>query len=141
MTAILFEDIVAVVIAGLASQLDRRPESYTNGVTVARTDQASTPKLVTVAYGGGAGESDTLDTSLLTVTIADTSETVASDLARMVRALLTARGDGTFCDGRPITRITTSIGQLRLVDDPSRCRIRIVFEIRHRGTALTPVGP
>lgn len=141
MTAIIYDDIVAIAIAGLTTALGRRPEPYTNGVTVSRIDQTSTPKLVTVAYGGGTGESDTIDTSLLTVTIADTSETVASDLARMVRALLTTRGDGALSDGRPITRITTSIGQIRLIDDPSRCRIRIVFEVRHRGSALPPVGP
>lgn len=136
MTAIIYDDIVAVAVAKLQSLLDGRAESYTSGVVVSNRVVQSVARMVTVAYAGGPGELNTLDTTFLAANVYDSDEGDCIDLARLVRALITGRGAGTLCDGDPITYTDTNAGPTPIENGTDQFQVRLLFEVQHRGADL-----
>jgi hypothetical protein len=136
MSGVIFSDIVAEVISKLQTILDARTEPSSEGARVADAVVAGESPTVTVEFAGGPGDVDTIDITYLAINLRASDLATAVDLARLVRAVATGRGPGTLCDGDPITHTAVNSGP-RLVDnDPRTPQVRMVIEVRHRGTNL-----
>lgn len=136
MTALIFDDIVAVSVAKLQTLLDGRGESYTDGAEVSNRVIAGMPRMVTLEFAGGPGDLNTLDTTYLAANVYSPDEGDAIDLARMVRALITGRGSGTLCDGNPITYTALNVGPTPIENGTDQHQFRMLFQVQHRGVNL-----
>ena len=140
--AVIFPDTELWACQYLKPELDARPEAYTEAVYVGNVvPETRTDRMVIVRRDGGPRQSMVWETARLTVRVWGSSEQEATDLARMVGALLWAAPTG-----EPIIRVTQPTGPTP-VPDESRQPLRLqTFELLVRGTDLDqavvpPPGP
>jgi hypothetical protein len=129
-TAILFPDAELWATTALRAKLAGRPESYAAGVKVSNAVSNPRPsRLVQIRRDGGAADG-VFDNPRLTVNIFAPSEQDATDLARLVAALMwSLPGDGVC------VRMRQASGPSSVPDATPRRLMS--FEARTRGTKLT----
>lgn len=131
-----FPDVKAwAVDTYLPAQLAARPagETYADGVTVAGqwTDTALPNRLVTVRDDGGTRDGPVLKRSLLAVNVWAESWTVASDLSRLVVALLeSSPGSGD------VVSHEATYGPIEIVEAAEKPHFYFTVELKVRGSSL-----
>jgi hypothetical protein len=130
MSGVLFPDVELWATGYLRTELAGRAESYAASVYVSNAKPAANrPRTVVVRRDGGP-QQGTLDFPRLTVRVWADKEKEASDLARLVHALLMdARGDG------PVVSVSSISGPLGVADD-SQPQKYLSVELRTRGSNL-----
>jgi len=126
---VVFPDVELWATAHLRTALAARPEAYAADVYVSNVmPEVRRDRMVLVRRDGGP-TSRLRDTARLTVNVWGHTEQEATDLARLVGALLWAAPDGD-----PVIYITQPTGPTP-VADPSRQPLRLqTFELTVRGT-------
>lgn len=131
-TAILFPDVELWATTYLRAALNERDEDYVWNVYVSNAVPSSRrDRMVIVRRDGGL--SDGLrDNARLSVRVWAKKEQEATDLARLVQALLWAAPDGN-----PILSVVQQSGPTPIPDESKSALRYLVFEVATRGTALT----
>lgn len=131
-TAILFPDVELWATDFLRAALSERNEGYAWGVYVSNTvPKDRRDRMVIVRRDGGL--SDGLrDNARLSVRIWAKKEQDATDLARLVQALLWAAPDGN-----PVLSVNQQSGPTPVADESKQPLRFLVFEVATRGIALT----
>ena len=126
---VVFPDVEMWACGHLQEALAARSEPYAAGVYVGNT--VPTPRsdrMVVVRRDGGPRLDRTRDLAHLTVRVWGSSEQEATDLARLVGALLWAAPDG-----EPVIRVEQPTGPTPVADD-SRQPLRLqTFDLTVRG--------
>ena len=126
---VIFPDVELWAASYLRTALADRPEAYAAGVYVGNTVPETRQDRMVVIRRDGGPTSRLRDTARLTVNVWGQSDQEATDLARLVGALLWAAPDGD-----PVIYITQPTGPTP-VADPSRQPLRLqTFELTVRGT-------
>lgn len=130
LTAVTFPDVELWATAFLRSALAARSEPYAAGVFVGITvPDARSDRMVVVRRDGGPRLDQVRESARLTVRVWGRSDQEASDLARLVAALLWASPDGA-----PVVRVSQSSGPSAVPDvQPQRL---MVFDVLVRGSDL-----
>lgn len=117
----------------LREALAGRPEAYASDVVVATAVPTTRrPRMVVVRHDGGLRLDLVRELARLSVNVWGGTEQEATDLARLVSALLWSAPTGD-----PVLRITQPSGAAA-VPDPSGQPLRyLVFEVTTRGQQLT----
>jgi len=128
--AVVMPDAELWATTYIRTALAARPESYAAGVTVDNEKPTTTkPRIVTVRRDGGRQEG-LFDFPRLTVRVWADDEQEASDLARLVRALLmVAPGSG------PVVRVESTTGPQGVPGD-SQPQKFFTVDVKTRGSAL-----
>lgn len=134
--ALRFPDVELVLTGRMRTALAARGESYAQGVYVSNRvpDAASggrRDRMVIFRRDGGAA-SEVLDDARVSARVWATTEQDATDLARLVAALLWAMPNGT-----PIVSVDTESGPLPIADDSGQPLRYSVYRVRSRGEVLT----
>lgn len=127
---VVFPDVEMWACGYLRPALAARPEPYAEDVYVGNVVPATrTQRMVVVRRDGGPRLDRTRDSARLTVRVWGGSEQEATDLARLVAALLWAAPDGN-----PVIRVDQPTGPSPVADD-SRQPLRLqTFDLIVRGT-------
>lgn len=127
---IVFPDVELWACQYLQAELATRAEPYAADVYVGNTvPNTRTGRMVVVRRDGGPRLELVRETARLTVRVWGSSEQEATDLARLVAALLWAAPTG-----EPVIRVTQPTGPTPVADD-SRQPLRLsTFELLVRGT-------
>jgi hypothetical protein len=127
---VVFPDVELWACDHLRAALAGRPEPYAAGVHVSNVvPSPRTDRMVVVRRDGGPRLDHTRDLARLTVRVWGSSEQEATDLARLVAALLWAAPDG-----QPVIRVDQPTGPTPVADD-SRQPLRLqTFDLIVRGT-------
>lgn len=133
---IIYPDLVTVAIPKLQALLDPRDETYAQDVRVSNEVVAGVNRMVTLEHGGGGGVFDTIDGSFLRSNVYAADEGECSDLAALVRALMTARGASGMVDGDPIVFCDLNAGPNPVVNKTGKPQMYMLFQIRRRGAEL-----
>jgi len=102
-SGILWDDMEATTVAYLSRALGARTEPVTAGVRVSAAKTEGPDRQVVVRDDGGGPEGDVRATVRLGVNVWATTEDEASELARLVTALINA-----WPDGRPVVRASAT---------------------------------
>ena len=98
----IFDDVELWATAYLRSKLTARPEAYTTGVVVSNAVPTTRPtRLVTVRRDGGPKVNPLTEAARLGVNVWAATEADATNLARLVRAILSGAGVRVRCGGSP----------------------------------------
>jgi len=128
---VVFTDLEAWAVTYLGAQLAARAEPFTNGVTVDHVTPVPLPaRLVTVRDDGGPRGAVT-KTSSLAVNVWAATEEDASDLVRMVVALL----ERSAASGRVVGHVSTA-GPARVPEESGTPHWFASVDLVHRGTSL-----
>lgn len=130
--AVVFTDLEAWAVGYLATALAARAESFTEDVTVSnRVPDVIPARLVTVRDDGGSRSATVTKSSALGVNVWASSEEDASDLARMVVALLeNAGGDA------PVVGHSGTSGPVRVPEESGTPHWFASVDLVHRGASL-----
>lgn len=130
MTVVLFPDVELWACGYLRAALAGRSEPYASGVYVGNTVPATrTNRMVVVRRDGGPRLDVAREAARLTVRTWATTEQDATDLSRLVAALLWAAPTGD-----PVLRVDQLTGTSPVADD-SRQPLRLAtYEVIVRGT-------
>jgi len=130
--AVVFTDLEAWAVTYLVAALAARAESYASGVTVSnRVPEALPARLVTVRDDGGPRSPTVTKTSSLGVNVWASSAADATDLARLVVALLEqSAGSG------PVKGSTATSGPYRVPEQSGTPHWYASVDLVHRGTSL-----
>ncbi|HKY57663.1 MAG TPA: hypothetical protein VJL80_06470 [Aeromicrobium sp.] len=131
MTAIVFPDVELVVVEYLRAALAARPESFADAKVDIRVPSTVPPRLVWVRRDGGTRQEATREVARVSINIFAGTEADATDLARLVRALLWAAPDGD-----PILRVNDFSGPVAIPDESQRKRRFFGVEVHIRGENL-----
>lgn len=130
-TLVIFDDVEMLVTTYVRAALALRVEPYTTGVKVGVTVPNPRPtRLVTVRRDGGPRLDVVRESARIGVNVWAGTEQDASDLARLVRALLWA-----MPDGKPVTKVTELSGPSPVAED-SGARRYLTFELLVKGSEL-----
>lgn len=133
--AVLFPDVELWSSAYLRGRLTGRPESFAAGVFVGNSVPVTRrDRMVVVRRDGGSRVSPVLDAARLAVRVWGKSEQEATDLARLVRAVL---HDATSDEAGPVVRVMDQSGPSPVADESGQPLRYLVMEFLTRGTALT----
>ncbi|WP_345454857.1 hypothetical protein [Nocardioides marinquilinus] len=128
----LFPDVEAWAVTHLETALAARPESYASNVHVGTAvPEPRVDRMVVVRRDGG-GQTGIFDNARLSWRVWAGTEADASDLARLVGALLWAAPDGN-----PVVRVTHESGPSRVIDDSRQPQRLALTTIRTRGEQLS----
>jgi len=128
---VVFADLEAWAVTYLVAQLAARAEPFTSGVVVDHITPAPIPaRLVTVRDDGGPRGAVT-KTSSLAVNVWAATEADASDLVRMVVALL----ERAVATGPVVGHVSTS-GPARVPEESGTPHWFASVDLVHRGTSL-----
>lgn len=129
---LVFPDVELVLTAYLRGALAGRPESYAQDVYVSnRVPNPRRPRMVVVRRDGGAG-SGFRDVARVSFRVWAQNERAATDLARLVAALLRAAPDGD-----PIVRVSSQSGPTPVADESEQPLRYVVMDVHTRATNLT----
>lgn len=133
-TAVVFPDVELWATTYLRVALSVRPESYTSGVYVSNVVPAVRhDRMVIVRRDGGPRLDAVREAARLNVRVWAKTEQDATDLARIVGALLWAAPDGD-----PVLRVEQPTGPTPVADDSQQPLRLLTFEVVVRGTQLPP---
>lgn len=133
--AVVFPDVELWGAAYLRARLADRVESYAAGVFVGNAVPATRrDRMVVLRRDGGPRVSAVTDVARLAVRVWGKSEQEATDLARLVRALL---HDATSDDDGPVLRVNDQSGPSPVADESGQPLRFMVAELLVRGSALT----
>lgn len=131
-TAIVFPDVELWATTYLRSELATRPEAYAANVWVSNVVPATrSDRMAVVRRDGGPRLDATREAARLTVRVWGSTEQEATDLARLVGALLWAAPNGD-----PVLRVTQPTGPTPVPDDSHQPLRLLTFEVVVRGTEL-----
>ena len=126
---VIFPDVDLWATGYLRSALAARAEPYAAGVKVAVTVPATRPaRLVVVRRDGGPRLDVARETARLGVRVWAGTEQDATDLARLVAALLWAAPDGN-----PVLKVTQTSGPSPVPDSSGQPLRYLTFEVTTRG--------
>ena len=129
---VVFPDVELHFTTYLRTALAARAESYASGVNVARTAPATLPaRLVTIRRDGGPQLDQVRENARLTVNVWHDSQQGATDLARLVRALLWASPTGD-----PVLRVVMNSGPSQVPEDNGKPHLVMTFDAIVRGEDL-----
>lgn len=130
LTSVTFPDVELWATGFLRSALAARSEPYAAGVYVGITvPDVRSDRMVVVRRDGGPRLDQVREAARLTVRVWGRTDQEASDLARLVAALLWASPDGS-----PVVRVSQTSGPSAVPDvQPQRLT---VFDVIVRGTDL-----
>lgn len=129
--AVLLPDVELWATTYLRAAITARSETYTDDVFVSnRVPTERRDRMVIVRRDGGRAF-DIFDDARLSVRVWATTEQDATDLSRMVTALLWAAPDGA-----PVVSVTQESGPSPVPDDSGQHLRYSVYTIRTRGEAL-----
>jgi len=127
-----FPDVELWATTYLRAALAARPEPYAAGVKVGVAVPATrADRMVQVRRDGGPRLDATREAARLGVNVWGKTEQEATDLARLVRALL-----GGAADGKPVCRVTELSGPSPVADESGQPRRFLTFELVVRGSNL-----
>ena len=131
-TPVLFPDVELHFTAYLRSALAARAEPYASGVKVDRIAPTALPaRLVTIRRDGGSQLDQVRESARLTVNVWHETPQGATDLARLVRALLWASPTGS-----PVLRVELNSAPSVVPEENGRAHLVMVFDAWIRGTNL-----
>lgn len=131
-TPVVFPDVELWATAWLRNALAQRGEPYAQGVLVGVVVPATRrPRMVMVRRDGGPRLDAVREAPRLGVNVWGGSEQEASNLARLVAALLWSAPDGN-----PVCKATQLAGPSPVADEQPRRYM--TFELVVRGTELAP---
>jgi alkylated DNA nucleotide flippase Atl1 len=132
---VIFPDIELFTTTYLRAALAARPEPVTTGVYVSnKVPTTRRDRMVIVRRDGGFRVSAVLDAARVSVQVFGKTDQEATDLARLVRALLhNATTDSTA----PVTRVVDQSGPSPVADESGQPLMFLVVELYTRGSALT----
>jgi len=128
--AVIFPDVELWSTGYLRAKLAARPEPYAAGAFVSNKKPAANRRKTVVVRRDGGPQRGLFDFPRLSVRVWDDDEQTASDLARLVQALLIASpGNG------PVVAATSLSGPQAIPDD-SQPQKFLSVELQTRGSAL-----
>lgn len=128
---VVFPDVELWATGYLRSALASRPEPYAASVFVGTTVPSTRrDRMVTVRRDGGPRLDVAREAARLGVNVWGSTEQEASDLARLVRALLWAAPDGD-----PVCKVTELSGPSPIADESGQPRRYATFELIVRGAS------
>lgn len=130
-TALVFPDVELLLTGRLRALLSGRPEPYTANVHVSNSVPNPRKDRMIILRRDGGAVSGERDQARVGINVWATSEQHATDLARLVAALL--RG---LPDGNPILAIPSVTGPSTIADESRQPRRYLTAEIHTRGVAL-----
>lgn len=131
-TSIIFPDVELWAVGFLRGALNQRDEPVAFDVYVSNDVPNPRRKRMVIVRRDG-GQSDGLrDTARLSVRVWAKKEQDATDLARLVQALLMGAADGS-----PVLAVTHQSGPNPIADESKDPLRYLVFEVATRGVALT----
>lgn len=132
---VIFPDVELWSTTYLRGRLAGRPEAFAGGVFVGNVVPGTRrDRMVVFRRDGGPRVSAVTDAARLSVRVWGRTEQEATDLARLVRALL---HDATSDDDGPVVRVTDQSGPSPVADESNQPLRFMVVELFVRGTALT----
>lgn len=129
--AVLFPDVELWVTTYLRSALAARAEPYAVGAYVSNRKPSGVRSRTVVVRRDGGAQAGLLDTARVTVRVWADLEQDASDLARLVRALLVA----SPLLGGPVVSALSSSGPMGIPDDAQPQKLFVV-DLTVRGSTL-----
>lgn len=130
--AVVFPDVELWATGWLRTALAARPEAYAANVFVGTAVPSTRrDRMVTIRRDGGPRLDATREAARLGVNVWGKTEQEASDLARLVRALLWAAPDGN-----PVCRVDELAGPSPVADESGQPRRFLTFELTVRGSDL-----
>lgn len=129
---ILFPDIELWATAHLRTALTGRSEPYTQGVFVSNAVPATRRDRMVIVRRDGGAASGVLDRPRLSVRVWAKTEQDATDLARLVAALLWAAPDGA-----PVVAVAQLSGAVAVPDESGQPLRFQTFELTTRGEAIS----
>lgn len=131
-TPVLFPDVELHFTGYLRTALAARSEPYASGVKVDRIAPTTLPaRLVTIRRDGGPQLDQVREQARLTVNVWHETQQGATDLARLVRALLWASPNGD-----PVLRVSLNSGPSNVPEENGRPHLVMTFDAVIRGTNL-----
>lgn len=131
-TPLLFPDVELVLTAYLRSALAGRPESYAQDVYVSnRVPDPRRDRMVIIRRDGGSSDGFR-DVARMSFRIWAQNEKAATDLARLVVALLHAAPTGN-----PIVRVSPQSGPTPIADESEQSLRYVVMDVHTRAATLT----
>jgi len=128
---VVFPDVELVVVEYLRERLAARPESFAAAEVDIRTPAILPRLMVRVRRDGGARLDHVREAARMTVLVYAENDADATDLTRLVRALMwAAPGTG------PIVRVVDNAGPVAVADESGRAIRSMAFEVVVRGTNL-----
>lgn len=128
---ILFPDVELWATGYLRTALAAREETYAAGVYVANTVPNPRRNRMVILRRDGGRAFDVFDDARVSVRVWAATEQDATDLSRLVAALLWAAPDGS-----PVVRVTQESGNSPVPDESGAHLRYSVFTIRTRGDQL-----
>jgi hypothetical protein len=129
---LVFPDVELWATAYLRAALGARPEAYASQVYVSNAVPTTRqPRMVIVRRDGGPMLDRWREAARLTVRVWGGTEREATDLARLVAALL-----WVSADGNPVLRVTQPTGTTPVADDSKQPLRLLAFELTVRGTPM-----
>lgn len=130
--AVIFPDVELWATGYLRTALAGRTEAYATGVYLSNTvPSPRRDRMVIVRRDGGPRLDVTREAARLAVRVWAKTEQDATDLARLVAALLWAAPTG-----EPVVRVTQPTGSTPVADDSGQPLRFMSFEITVRGSNL-----
>lgn len=130
--AVVFPDIELWATGYIRTALAGRPESYALNVHVSNeTPRSRRDRMVIVRRDGGPRLDEVREAARLAVRVWGRTEQEATDLARLVRALIWVAPDGN-----PVLRVTELSGPTPVADESKQPLRYMTFELTLRGTNL-----
>jgi hypothetical protein len=131
---VIFADVELWAAGYLRARLATRSEPYASGVFVGNVVPSTRrDRMVVFRRDGGFRTNAMLDAARLSVRVWARTEQEATDLARLVRALL---HDATSDDDGPVTRVIDQSGPSPVADESGQPMRFLVCELYVRGQAL-----
>lgn len=132
--AVVFADVELWAGSYLRGRLAARVEAFAAGVFVGNAVPGTRrDRMVVVRRDGGPRVSPVLDAARLSVRVWGRTEQEATDLARLVRALL---HDATSDEDGPVVRVVDQSGPSPVADESGQPLRYLVIEFLMRGSAL-----
>lgn len=132
--AVVFADVELWAGSYLRGRLAGRVEAFAAGVFVGNVVPGTRrDRMVVVRRDGGPRVSPVLDAARLSVRVWGRTEQEATDLARLVRALL---HDATSDEDGPVVRVVDQSGPSPVADESGQPLRYLVIEFLMRGSAL-----
>lgn len=129
--ATLFPDVELWAVQHLSAALAARPEPYAAGVHVGiKVPNPRAGRMVIVRRDGGTA-ADLFDDARLSVRVWAPTDAEATDLSRLVGALLWGAPDG-----QPVVRVSQESGPITVPDESEQALRYSVFTIRTRGEVI-----
>lgn len=130
--SVIFPDVELHFTGWLRSALAVRAEPFAAGVKVDRVAPTTLPpRLVTIRRDGGGDVDQVRESARLTVNVWHETHQQATDLARLVRALLWASPTGD-----PVLRVETNAGPSVVPETDGKPHLVMTMDAWIRGTDL-----